>query len=852
VKWRRRRRRAAGEQAPGEASYSAAPADFSGELSGRLAGVRADASADALRDATPVGLLPPEAFLPLAEVEAVRGLHNIPYVPGVFVGREREAGLLREALRGDGGTAVVQALHGLGGIGKSTLAAHVAARHAADGHVVWWIQAHTPEAIDTGLAAFACALQPALTGLPAETLRERALEWFRTHAGWLIVLDDADRPDDLRRLLGRLHPEGRVLVTTRRSSGWHGMATALQIDVLDEAEAVELFRLILGGGDQAADVDAIRSLCAELGHLPLAIQQAAAYCQETYLDPRGYLELLHDYPADMFDASPEGQGPDRTIARVWRLSLDRLAEVPLAVDMLRVLAWYAPTDIPRALVGGLGRGIEVLQALAGLARHSMINLAEETLSVHPLVQTTTRTPDGSDPYRSPDLIRTAHERAVDLLLAFIPDDVTGSPESVEWWRALVPHVNQLDARTSPELSTLTTAVLRARTGQFLHAQGSVQRAVTLFEHAVDDLMRVLGDDHPDTLVMTNNLAGACASAGDTHRAVRLYEHVLEQQTRILGADHPGALVTRGNLALAYQSLGDVARALVSYEQIVDLQCRTLGDDHPRTLVTRHNLAAVYAEAGDLTRSVETYERVLADQARVLGADHIQTLGTENNLAAALAEAGDLRGARERYVQLLRELSRVLGEDHPDTITTRGNLAYVHHLSGDLEEARELYERVLEDQRRWLGDDDLRTLATLDNLALVHRTTDPDRAVEVLRTVIANRSRVLGEDHPDTLTSHASLGFVYLSVGDLERALPLLERTAAERARVLGEEHPDAIASQHDLATALVLDGRSERAEAVLARAVEVSARVLGEAHPLTESLRTGLSDVRGDDVRGER
>ncbi|NUT29860.1 MAG: tetratricopeptide repeat protein [Streptomyces sp.] len=778
-------------------------------------------------------------------MEPVQALSNIPRVPGVFVGREDELRMLEEALSASRG-AVVTAVHGLGGVGKTTLAAHVATRSIAEGHVVWWTRAETSEEINSGLVDFARALQPVLSGLPADTLRERALEWFRTHDDWMLVLDDVDHPDDVRRLLPRLSPRGRVLVTTRRSVGWRGLATDLRIEELDEASAVELFRRMSSGTEEgASDLASIRALCSELGHLPLAIAQAAAYCRETYVGAGEYLGMLHDYPAEMLASSEEGWASERTVARVWQMSLDRLRDVPLAVDLLRTLAWYAPTEIPRALVDRLGRRHDVTRALTGLAAHSLIILDTDAVSVHPLVQATARTADSADPHRDPDSIRLAHERAVDLLLASLPEDVA-TRGSVAWWNGLVPHIDHLDAHTSPDSATEAMALLRARAGQFLHEQGSVRRAVTFFEHAVDDMTRVFGGDHQGTLAMVSNLATAYASAGEARRAVALYEDVREHQSRILGEDHPRTLVTAVNLALAYQSLGDLDRALASYQQILQTQLAILGEDHPHTLVTRHNLAAAYASLGDLDQAVATYERLLHDQVRVLGPDHIHTLGTENNLAAALASAGDLAGARSRYTQLLAEQTRVLGDTHPDTITTRGNLAYVHLLSGDQDKARESYERVLEDQKRVLGEDDPRTLATLNNLGLVHGVTNPARAAQLLETALVHRERALGTDHPDTLTSLASLAFLLLNTGGAEVAVPLLERAAAERIRILGEDHPDSLASQHDLAEALRITGQLDSAEDLFARAHDAAARILGDDHALTRSLRAGLTGIRGD------
>ena len=168
--------------------------------------------------------LPAEAFRPWAELAVPPGLGNLPARPGLFVGRAGELARLDAALAGPGG--VVQAVHGLGGIGKSTLAAHWAAAHASDYTLTWWITAATPADIDAGLAALAAALQPALSGvLPLEALREGAVQWLAAHQGWLLILDNVTDPADVAPLLARA-PAGRYLITSRRATGWYGTADA--------------------------------------------------------------------------------------------------------------------------------------------------------------------------------------------------------------------------------------------------------------------------------------------------------------------------------------------------------------------------------------------------------------------------------------------------------------------------------------------------------------------------------------------------------------------------------------------------------------------------------------------------
>ncbi|MEU4825112.1 NB-ARC domain-containing protein [Actinomadura sp. NPDC023710] len=248
-------------------------------------------------------VLPPEAVRPVSEV-AAPGLVNVPGHQHVFVGRGDELDELDAALRAPGGV-VVAAVHGLGGVGKSTLAARYAAAHAAGAaHAaaearaglgeavfdpVWWITADTAAAVQAGLAGLAAALQPELrTALELEALAERGLAWLGCHSGWLVVLDNVTDPGHIAPLLDRTM-RGRVLVTSRLGQGWHRYrAQVLRLDVLTEEQAVDLLTQIAapagpGAGSGSTGLDGAAELVAELGCLPLAVEQAAAYLLQNQL-----------------------------------------------------------------------------------------------------------------------------------------------------------------------------------------------------------------------------------------------------------------------------------------------------------------------------------------------------------------------------------------------------------------------------------------------------------------------------------------------------------------------------------------------------------------------------------------
>ncbi|MFF0251030.1 NB-ARC domain-containing protein [Micromonospora zamorensis] len=244
-------------------------------------------------------VLPAEALLAPEAVAAPAGLVNLPMRPHPFVGREDALRRLGAAA-GDAGPLIVQAVHGLGGIGKSTLAARWAGAHSDVYAPIWWITADSPAALDAGLVALATALQPGLSELlPLPVLRERAVQWLAAHDGWLLILDNVTDPGDITTLVARLL-RGRIVVTTRRATGWPDFVTLLRLDVLEPDEAILLLTGILARAGAGADTQDAGAVCAELGYLPLAVEQAGAYLAQTGVTARDYLRLLAQQPAQLY------------------------------------------------------------------------------------------------------------------------------------------------------------------------------------------------------------------------------------------------------------------------------------------------------------------------------------------------------------------------------------------------------------------------------------------------------------------------------------------------------------------------------------------------------------------------
>ena len=281
-----------------------------------------------------------------------------------------------------------------------------------------------------------------------------------------------------------------------------------------------------------------------------------------------------------------------------------------------------------------------------------------------------------------------------------------SPESrlmlVRWFAASW-HFDDAEAALSTITSDLEHMQGADAIASAYVSTGRLNDAILLFEQILTDRVRILGNDHPDTLISRDNLAGAYESDGRLNEAITLYEQTLADSTRILGNDHPSTLASRNNLAEAYESNGRLSEAISLFEQILTDSIRILGNDHPDTLIVRNNLAYTYQYAGCLNEAISLYEQILTDSIRILGDDHPNTLASRNNLAYANVLTDRLDDAIALYEQNLANRMRVMGVDHPQTLSTRNSLSHAYQVAGRLDQAIPLSERTFSDSLRILGD-----------------------------------------------------------------------------------------------------------------------------------------------------
>ena len=624
--------------------------------------------------------------------------------------------------------AAPQVLHGLGGVGKTHLAQEYAHRHSGDYPIRWWITAEQPAAIPGQLAAL--ARQLGIPEQPDHTVTVAALRAeLGRRGGWLLVFDNAEDPHDLHPYWPPTEGGGRVLVTSRNPN-WQPLAATLPVDVLPRADAIAFLQ-----GRASLDQHDADRLAEALGDLPLALEQAAAYLEQTHTPPSDYLELMSLRARELF-ALGRPATSEQTIATTWSVSLQRMrSQTPAAEELLVLCAFLAPDAIPRSLFAyhperlprRLARTVRdplrYQQAVSALGRYALATTSQDgqSLKVHRLVQAVVRH------QLTPRQKRRWATVALTLVRTAFPERL-GDPDAWPAYARLLPHALITTGHTEQLGTKLTwTASLLREAGVYLSRRADHAQARTVLERALALQEARLGARYRSTTTLIlNSFAVVLQDLGDLDEARHLYERVLAIHKVGLRIGLPRATHNLSNLATVLHDQGDLQRARTQHERALATYEARLGPDHPDTAWSLSNLASVLRDQGDLHRARTLLERALSIREARLGPDHPDTAHSLNSLGTVLHAQGDLDHARTLHQRALAIREARLGPDHPDIADSLSNLAGVLRDLGDLDHARILHERALAIFEARLGADHPDTVRSREDLGAVVTALDKQR------------------------------------------------------------------------------------------------------------------------------
>lgn len=646
---------------------------------------------------------------PLRELEqAFPPIWNVPYERNpLFTGREQVLQQLHDSLITGKSAALTQTISGLGGVGKTQIAVEYCYRHRGDYKAILWGRADSRGELLDDLVSIA-----RLLGLPESRARDRqpalnALrQWMRGQPRWLLVLDNVESVEMLRDILPPAR-RGHVLLTTRTQAT--GRYFRVEVQSMDVEEGA---LLVLGtakitdlGGAPENDLTLAVQISRELGGLPLALDQARAYIQETQCGLAEYLERFKVRRREVLSyRSASDLDYPHSVVTTWSLSFERIEESSAtAADLLRACAFLHPDAIPEEFftrgAAALGPAFWPLtedatafdRVIGEILKYSLIqrNARGRTLAVHRLVQAVLLDDMNKETRRewAGRLVKTVNG----VLLLDERETLAHRSEQ----RYLLQALACLKLVSQENFGFLQAAQLVVSAAKYMYSDGYYARAEQLCSKALAMFGKIPGATASDTYRCLFVLVAVKTDSGELVEAQAWCERLRVLAEASFGVEHPLTAFTLLCLAKLYIKRGKLAQAgpLVEHALAISRSTDFLpGYPHSDTIMS---LASLYSHQGKATQAEALYLEALARAGRAFGSEHSLIAAIHTEMAVHYASYREYAKAEQARLRALEIYRKLRPSDHPDIAINLTGLYLIYFFRREYGRAEEYYERAME-------------------------------------------------------------------------------------------------------------------------------------------------------------
>lgn len=633
---------------------------------------------------------------------------NIPHNRNLnFTGREDVLRKLSALSNDNQASPPIQVVHGLGGVGKTQIAVEYAYRNMNEYEVVWWMRAEENSTLAADFAHLAVELNlPEKDAQDQRVIVDAVRKWLGHNGDWLIVFDNAQSADDLRDYVPQ-GGSGRALVTSRNPN-WTGAASSFSLDVLTKDEAIAF---ILKRTGQVSDADMLAEV---LGYLPLALEQAGAYIEETGKSIAQYLQLFKKYQIELLGRGNVSTLYPATVRTTWQVSFQAaMAECPIVHGVLGLIGFLAPDKIPRSLLASIveistspedrsSLELHIDAAVASLRRYSLVDVVNNEVSIHRLVLAICR-----DTFKS--LAQNLAAGVVGIINSVFPIE-SEDPRRWSETSALLPHALAA-IRYAEDLNQVTykASELLNKIQFYFIGRGENRDAKVQLEHALRIVISIYGEDSTHVADMRTNLSVVCHYLGDDTTALEHIAKALRTNRRERGNSHPSIGALLNTLGLIASAGGHAEEALKRYIEAKEIAEKHFGSNDLRFAITLDNIGCVLIELNRIDEALEHFklaQKVVEDSR---GPEHPQLINLFRHISNVYAIKGRFSKALTKARQALQMTLRYFDEKHPSVGTARLNLGIVLLSLSDFRSARKEITQAVDTLRESTGDNSSETL-----------------------------------------------------------------------------------------------------------------------------------------------
>jgi tetratricopeptide (TPR) repeat protein len=639
-------------------------------------------------------------------------------IKGGFIGRKEELKEIEQSLQAEGSLVL---LNGIGGIGKSSLAAYYLATHQDNYEHYGFIP------VGDGLKeGFISALSASLklnsdSGIDS-AFNEALIKLHNLEGEKLLVIDDLHGAQELE-LLCSLESSGyKLLFTSRR--GFKNLKL-YRVSGLKPEDARELFLKF----HTSQELEKIDKILKYLDYHTLFIELIAKTIEENGYSLDEIINKFESGELAKIEYIDEEKGEKQRINHNLQelFSLQELSKEYR--ELLQKIAILPSIEIDEEFL------LKVIQSKKGklnfLVNRGWLIGGEGTYKLNQIIK---------------EFILSNHLPSFEIV----------QPQ-IEFFYEIITHSNIASFFKRIGYQEKLSQEFLNSLGNLLYSIGEYQKALEYYKEALS-IAQAIKDKAGEGATL-NNISSIYYARGDLDRALKYLEQSLEIQRAV--GDKAGEGVTLNNISQIYTARGDLDRALEYLEQSLKIE-RAIGEK-AREGATLNNISQIYKARGDLDRALEYLEQSLEIR-RAVG-EKAGEGATLNNISQRYDARGDLNRALE-YLEQSLEIRRDIG-DKAGEGATLNNISSIYYARGDLDRALKYLEQSLE-IRRDIGEKAGEGV-TLNNISQIYTARgDLDRALKYLEQSLEIR-RDIG-DKAGEGASLFNLGHIYILKSELEKAM----------------------------------------------------------------------------------
>ncbi len=637
--------------------------------------------------------------------------------------------IIAERLNTTGHASISQiTLSGMGGIGKTRLACEYAKQHAMDylsGR--FFINAYSRESIQAQIYMFAEQILGFVGKNDYADILSSVQLWMRNNDNWLFLLDNVEHYDDIEDLLlfsnnnqtgGKRH----FIITSRKS---YSEIEDIELKIFDEPEALKFFYTHTGKEPD----EYTTNIAVELGHLPLALEQAASYIKKQNISYQKYSTLIKMSKTEVLSKG-EFEGNSLPIQATFNVSM-RMITDEAAKQLLNLCSFFAPENISVDWFRKANKQVNLFplqdkikdddefQAILNeLEEYSLIKFENSKINVHRLTQEAVNVT-----LNKKKLITTC----VRILDKVIITDFSTSQNRLLFYE-LVPHVTSILKQITWNANTIKVSNLYSFSGVGYYEYGDFPNALNHLSKALKINENKFGKKHSKTAIALNNFAALLKAMGKYEKAESGFRRALKIDISVYGLSSITVALDKNNLA---ELLLDINRLIEAEELFRDALKIYEDSNDPDITLVLNNLAELLRESGRYEEAESLYRRALKIDKDTYGFTSQEVATDLNNLALLLESIGHYEEAEQLSRDALQIDTDIYGENHHRVAKDLSTLAIIIEHRNCLGDAEKFYLRAILINEDTFGKNHTEVSRDLINLALLYEVTNRSEEAESL-------------------------------------------------------------------------------------------------------------------------